>query len=262
MATMMSRHKLGAMQSAPVPVHGHLHILALDTSTERLAVAVQGPRGPALAVVDGGAQASARLLPQVAALLAQAGLRYADLDGVAFGRGPGAFTGLRTACSAAQGIAFGLGLPVYPLDSLLIVAEDTRLQHHAQAATLDVAVAMDARMDEVYAGVYRWADGAWQSLQAPGLYTLPALHAAWQGLVVQAVCGSALGVFVDRLPLPAGVPQWPHESDRAAALLSLAVQAAAAGASCPADQALPLYLRDKVAHTTAERAALKAAAAA
>jgi tRNA threonylcarbamoyladenosine biosynthesis protein TsaB len=242
------------------------HILALDTSTERLAVALQAAGGPWLALVDGGALASARLLPQVAALLAQAGLAYADLDVIAFGRGPGAFTGLRTACSAAQGLAFGLGKPVLPIDSLLIVAEDARMQYLAlpqvKAGSLRVAVAMDARMDEVYAGIYGWAAQAWQVIQAPGLYSLAGLHEAWTGVEVDVLAGSALAAFGPRLIAPAAAHCVPTEQDRAAALLRLAVLAAGAGAACPADEALPLYLRDKVAQTTAERAAVKAAQAA
>ena len=75
----------------------------------------------------GGAQASTTLIPAIRALLAQAGLTFARLDAVVFGRGPGSFTGLRTACSVAQGLAFGarggLGVPVLPVDSLLAVAE-------------------------------------------------------------------------------------------------------------------------------------------
>jgi len=248
------------MQLAAQPNSASI-LLALDTSTERLAVAVQGADGQRWQLVaEGGALASANLLPQVAKLLAQAGLAYADLQAIAFGRGPGAFTGLRTACAVAQGIALGLDKPVLPIDSLLIVAEDARLQHFAGLAQVDVAVAMDARMDEVYAAVYRYAGGAWQVLQPSGLYSLPALTAAWSALNVQAVAGSALHAFGERLPLPADplLLRVAQEHDRAAALLGLAAQAAQAGQGVDAALALPLYLRDKVAQTTAERDAIKA----
>jgi tRNA threonylcarbamoyladenosine biosynthesis protein TsaB len=266
--TMMSRHKLPAMHptAAPETDPSALNILALDTSTERLALALQGQRGRWTVLADGGAQASATLLPQVHALMARAGLQMADLDAIAFGRGPGAFTGLRTACAVAQGLAFGLGKPVLPIDSLLVVAEDARLQRFAHADTLDIAVAMDARMNEAYAGRYRWAQGAWHTLLAPGLYALPTLAVVWAdapasgGTGLQAVAGSALAAFGDRVPWPAGALAVALEHDRAAALLNLAVQAARAGVGVDAALALPLYLRDKVAQTTQEREAVRAAA--
>ncbi len=268
--TMMSRHKLPAMQPSTGPARAlsplsplnAVKLLALDTSTERLALALHAPGGPHTLLAEGGAQASATLLPQVHVLLARAGLQMTDLDAIAFGQGPGAFTGLRTACAVAQGLAFGLGKPVLAIDSLLIVAEDARLQHFADAATLDIAVALDARMSEAYAGRYRWANGAWHTLQPAGLYALPALPRLWADSGLQALAGSALAAFADRVPWPTGALQLPLEHDRARALLSLAVQAAQAGAGVEAALALPLYLRDKVAQTTQERDAVRAAAAA
>ena len=234
-------------------------VLAFDTSTERLAVALQAPGGPWLANAEGGAAASAALLPQASALLAAAGLAWADLDFIAFGRGPGAFTGLRTACAVAQGLAYGLGRPVLPLDSLLVVAEDARLQFGARAA-FDIGVAMDARMDETYAAAYRWDGAGWQVLSAPALYALPALTSAWSLLTLRVVTGSAWPAFKGRLPPPAGARLCAPESDRAGALLRLAARAAAAGEGVDAAQALPLYLRDKVAFTSEERAQQRALA--
>jgi len=235
-------------------------LIAFDTSTERMAVALQWPTGAACVNIPGGAAASATLLPQVARLLADAGLAHADLDFIAYGRGPGAFTGLRTACAVAQGLAFGLGKPVLAIDSLQIVAEDARLQAAAEGG-FDVGVAMDARMDEVYAAAYRFNGTAWQVLQPPALFSLAALAPAWSGLSLQAVAGSAWAAFGGRLSVPA--PRvFLDEHDRAAALLGLALRAAAAGAGLDAAQALPLYLRDKVAQTTLEREAARAASAA
>ncbi len=236
-------------------------LLAFDTSTERLALALHAPGGPWFVDAPGGAAASATLLPQALRLLAGAGLQPAALQFVAFGRGPGAFTGLRTACAVAQGLGFGIGCPLLAIDSLLIVAEDARRQAGADDGPFDAAVAMDARMDEAYAARYRWQGGAWQVLQAPALFTLPALLAAWAAVPPQAVAGSAWPAFGARLPVPGGAAVYA-EADRAAALLRLALQAAAAGAGVDAADALPLYLRDKVAFTTLERDALRAAAAA
>ena len=229
-------------------------VLALDTATERLAVALAAPGGPWCVDAPGGAAASATLLPQVQRLLAEAGLPMAALDVIAYGRGPGAFTGLRTACAVAQGLGYGLNRPLVGIDSLMIVAEDARSQAGGGEG-FSIGVAMDARMEEAYAAAYRWHGTGWQVLQAPALYTLPALSAAWAHLPLQALAGTAWASFGGRLVPPPGATLWPQETGRAAALLRLAVQAAAAGESTAAADALPLYLRDKVASTTAERAA-------
>ncbi len=249
--------------STPPRAAGPATLLAFDTSTETLAVALCWPGGTLTRLAAGGAAASATLLPEVQALLQQAGLALQAVDGIAFGRGPGAFTGLRTSCAVAQGLALGLGCPVLPLDSLLIVAEDARAQLALQHddAPIDVAVAMDARMDEVYAARFRWhAATGWAVVQAPALYTLPALAAAWAAVRPTAWTGSALGAFGARLgfgvaaPSDGAVPRWlATEQDRAAALLRLAAAGWAAGAAVDAAQALPLYLRDKIALTTVER---------
>ena len=260
--------------TVPTVAPQHPHVLAFDTATEGLALALQAPGGALPGGhwhlhAPGGAQASATLLPLVHQMLARAGCTLADLDFIAFGCGPGAFTGLRNACAVAQGLGFGLGRPLLAIDSLLIVAEDARIQATEQAAWLaaldappwTIAVAMDARMQEAYAAVYQWQGGAWHTLHAPALYTLAALAAAWAGLPLQAVAGSAFAAFGSRLPVPQVALAYLHEQDRAAALLRLAVRAACAGAGIAAADALPLYLRDKVALTTQEREAVRAAAA-
>jgi tRNA threonylcarbamoyladenosine biosynthesis protein TsaB len=231
-------------------------LLAFDTSTEALAVALQGPGGPRTWNGEGGAQASVLLLPTVQQLLKDAGLELAGVDAIAFGQGPGAFTGLRTACAVAQGLAFGAGKPVLALDSLLIVAEDERACQGFPPA-LEVAVAMDARMGELYAARYRWNSPGWQVLEAPGLWDPQAWAEHCRAAGVQhgrpapVFTGSGLGLLQEA-PGPSGRLAC---ADRAAALLRLAVQAWQAGQAVPAEQALPVYLRDKVALTTAERQA-------
>ena len=233
-----------------------MHLLALDTSTDTLSIAVRNGaevrehRGP------GGAQASATLIPAIHALLADAGLSFDTLDAVVFGRGPGSFTGLRTACAVAQGLAFGArggqGVPVLPIDTLQAVAEQARAEH----GCTQVMAVLDARMDEVYAAAFTYqADGSWLS---PEDFTL----CAPQALVVPAgftVAGNAQAAYAERL-----APGAPHVQalPTAAALLRLAPALLAAGASLPAAAALPRYIRDKVAQTTEERAAAKLAAAA
>jgi tRNA threonylcarbamoyladenosine biosynthesis protein TsaB len=233
-------------------------VLAIDTSTEFMALGLHAAGRDFVLEAPGGAAASATLLPSVATLLKRAGVEFSDLDFIAFGCGPGAFTGLRTACAVAQGLGFGLGLPLLSIDSLLIVAEDARRQLAADAVEFQVAVAMDARMDEVYAGVYRWQHGAWSVLQPPRLCGLAVLADAWAGLACSALAGTALAAFGDRLQAPSALCV-PQAQDRAAALLALAQRAAATGAGVDAAAALPLYLRDRVALTTLEREAARPA---
>jgi len=210
-----------------------------------MALALVTPGQTRVFEAAGGAQASARMLPEVKALLAGAGLDLADLDAVAFGQGPGAFTGLRTACAVAQGLAFGLGKPVLAIDSLMLVAEDAR----AQGAGDDIWVAMDARIGEIYAARYRWVDEAWTVVEPPALYRPEALAAHWG--VPAAAAGSALAEYAEPLgPLPRA---WPRARSRAAALGALALAAWQRGEARDAAEALPVYVRDKVALTTAER---------
>ena len=233
-------------------------LLAFDTSTEVLAVAVRGVSGDRFDLLPGGAQASVGLLPAIRRLLAEAGITMADLDAIGFGRGPGAFTGLRTSCAVAQGLGFGLDRPLLPIDSLLLVAEDARAQAAAEASAFEVGVVMDARIDEVYAGRYHWAARRWSTVEPPALFTLPALAQRWAD-PPEWVAGSALAAFGPRLGLPAGQRCVTAERQRGAALLRLAQATFDDGGAVDAADALPLYLRDKVALTTLERAALRGA---
>ena len=245
-----------------------MNLLAFDTSTDMMSIAVQ--RGPQIWLHSGpgGAQTSAHLIPAIQQLMKQAGLRFEQLDVIAFGCGPGSFTGLRTACSVAQGLAFGAKVKVLPIETLLCVAEEARFQHAPGLAHYPVMALLDARMDELYTGRYIFNSGSWTrdgdcSLIRP------------EDLIFEADCTLAGNVFaLYGARLPAGNP---HDSGNSAessrpcgaarvdalpsasALLRLAPALLAAGAAVPADQALPLYIRDKVAKTTAERAAEKAA---
>ena len=226
--------------------------LAFDTSTEWLSLAVARGEKTWAQTLPGGAQASATLIPALMDLLAQADMPLASLDAIVFGRGPGSFTGLRTACAVAQGLALGAQLPVLPVDTLLAVAEEARVQAGAPDQ-LTVLALLDARMDEVYNAVYRWSGGAW-AMQSPLQVCAPeriALPAGPDGL--QA--GHVPEGYALRLPPGPRVQALPTAS----ALLRLAPGLWASGQAVAADQAMPLYIRDKVAQTTAEREALKAA---
>jgi tRNA threonylcarbamoyladenosine biosynthesis protein TsaB len=231
-------------------------LLAFDTATEQMSIALSVAGRVWTHEGAGGALASAQLVPAILALLAKAGVALRELDAIAFGRGPGAFTGLRTACSVAQGLAFGAGKPVLPIDTLQAIAEDARAGQPAWQGW----VTLDARIDEVYAGHYRFAAGQWQVLDAPRLITPQALNALWRGAPTGIVAGNALVAFGDRLATGDAL-RVPGATPRAAALLPLARQLWAQGGAVDAALALPTYLRDKVAQTTAEREAAKAAAA-
>lgn len=223
-----------------------MNLLALDTSTEVFAIAVQRGGEVFRHEAPGGAQASAALIPAIQRLLAQAGLTLPELDAIVFGRGPGSFTGLRTACSVTQGLAFGANVPVLPVETLLAVAEDAR----SRAGVTRVVALLDARMDEVYVAAYEWDGRVWHrdggiALHAPQTVAVPP---GW------AMAGNVFTPYGGRLPPGPRVDALPS----AAALLRLAPALLAAGQGVPAGGALPLYIRDKVAQTTAERAAARA----
>ncbi len=219
-------------------------LLAFDTSTGTLSVAVQNGSQVRTHEAPGGALASTTLIPLILRLLGEAGLPLAQLDAIAFGRGPGAFSGLRTACAVAQGLGFGAGVPVLPVDSLHALAEEA---HHRFGVQRVVSL-LDARMDQVYAASYAFdgsAADATPQLLAPEQVQVPP---GW------VLAGNAFAAYGERLP-PAAAR---HEAlPGAAAMLRLAPALLAAGAAVAAQDAMPLYVRDKVAQTTAERAAAK-----
>lgn len=232
-------------------------LLAFDTSTERLTAGVSWNGGHLSRDETGGALASARLIPLLQELLRAAGRGWNDLDAIAFGAGPGAFTGLRAACAVAQGLGFALERPLVAVDSLLVVADAAHACHPAADGTVHWA-AIDARIDEVYAAAYCRAGSGWQAVDAPALYTLDALSARWQAAPPARIAGNAVSVFAPRLPFGAA-ECIAAPGDRAAALMRLAGEGWHAGRLLDPAAALPLYLRDKVALTTAERAAARAA---
>lgn len=228
-------------------------LLAIETATESMNVGIAVDGRVLTEESPGGPQASARLLPVVLNLLqAAGGLRVQDLDAIVFGRGPGAFTGLRTACAVTQGLALGAGKPVLPVDTLLVVAEAAR----AADAGQDVWAVLDARMDEIYAARYRHDGGDWHTVTQPALYSAEALSQRLRRDGGDCVAGNALQVHALEVGTMATLP---HAGPHAAALLELGRAAWRRGEAVDAALALPLYIRDKVALTTAEREALKLA---
>jgi tRNA threonylcarbamoyladenosine biosynthesis protein TsaB len=224
-------------------------ILAIETSTELCSAALLS--GDELFVEEALApnEHAERLAPMIRRLLARAGLAAGGLDAFAFGQGPGSFTGLRIACGMAQGLALGTSRPVVPVPSLVALAE--------QANASRVLAAMDARMGETYLAAYSRMGGDWTAAIEPGLFTrssLPSLPGRdW------VATGSAFDAF-DWLRA-AYDPQVSHrlagDLPRAGAVARVAARRLARGETLAAEDASPLYLRDKVALTIGERQAAK-----
>ena len=243
--------------------------LAFDTSTDRMSIGVSDGAQQWLHEGAGGPLSSATLIPAILQLLADAGLRLDQLDAIAFGRGPGSFTGLRTACAVAQGLALGAGVPVLPVDSLLALAEEARFQWALERRTPQTITALlDARMDEMYVQHFGLTNDACQALTPCVLVrpealqlsavlpaaedSTPAARTAQHGLA-----GNVFEVYAARLPAFVTNCTRLTALPGAAAMLRLAPTMLAAGAAQDASQALPLYIRDKVALTTDERAEVK-----
>ena len=248
----------------------HLKFLAFETSTDMMSVALCVGDQTWHLHTQGGANASAQLIPSIHNLLAQAHIGLTDLTALVIGQGPGSFTGLRTACSVAQGLALGAQLKVIPVDTLMVVAEDARAKLQTPL-TSHLSVVMDARMGEVYGGAYEWlaASAQWQAV-VPLQVGPPARMA--QALLLEHAASAVLAgngfevyaeAFSDALAKRSTAPVTcvtavPH----ALALLRLAPSLWAAGKAVAPEGVQPLYIRDKVAQTTAEREVIKAAKAA
>ena len=249
--------------------------LAIETSTDMLSLAIASTQGDTSEVwthtSQGGAKSSQLVLPEIVRLMEEAQIRFSDLTAVVFGKGPGSFTGLRTACSVAQGLAFGAGVAVLPIDTLLAVAEDARFQNtqQQQQQTLQQPVkvpeevqrffvAMDARMDQGYTAAYEWRSG-WQCVQSPSVQSPEdiCVPTEWKDLDFITV-GNAWDAFATRWP-NAFSSKHMHAMPTAQALLRLAPIAFEQGLAVLPEQALPFYIRDKVAQTTLEREQLKLA---
>lgn len=222
-------------------------LLALDTATEACSVALlhDGKVTSHYEVIP--RLHAQKLLPMIKELLAQAGVELSAVEAIAFGRGPGAFTGVRIAIGVVQGLAFALERPVLPISNLAALAQRAYREHGAT----QVASAIDARMDEVYWGCYREQAGEMrlQGVEA----VLPPEAAALPGDASGDWFGAGTGWgYAERLsvkPTALDAGMLPHAED----LLTLARFAWARGEAIRADDAQPVYLRDKVAATRAER---------
>lgn len=230
-----------------------MKILAVDTATEACSAAL---------LIDGRLIArelefdrghSEHILTMVDEVLREGGVQLGDMDAIAFGRGPGGFTGVRLAASVAQGLAFGAGRPVVPVSDLMAVAQ--------RALDLDpavdrVLVCNDARMAEVYWGCFqRDADGLAaaagdERVSAPGAVDVP--RAALVG-----AAGRGIRAYPDLRTKLLAIPAVKLISDdllpRAHEVARLAVREVAAGRAQPPEEAIPVYLRDDVARPPPSR---------
>lgn len=227
-----------------------MKLLAIDTATEACSAAlmVDGEIAEQFCITQNGH--SKLILPMIDSLLSDVGLQPADLDGLAFGCGPGSFTGVRIATGVIQGIAFALDLPVVPVSNLAAVAQeffDNNLENFA-------FVAMDARMDEIYWGVYRRNSDGFATLIGQEAVT-PA-----NGIQFPEVSGVGIGtgwkVYQQELSTRLSGHIIRHETEnlpRAKAVARLGLVGFNQGLAVPAELAIPVYLRDKVAKKQSEQ---------
>ncbi|WP_158903182.1 tRNA (adenosine(37)-N6)-threonylcarbamoyltransferase complex dimerization subunit type 1 TsaB [Burkholderia sp. L27(2015)] len=257
-------------------------ILALDTSTEYCSVALlvapaeadpfqsplkphDGASGAGECVVYSrhehtGAVSSARLLPLIQSVIGEAAVSLGDCSAIAFGAGPGSFTGLRTATGVAQGLAFGLGLQVVPVGTLMACAEAARV---ADTRANCVVSALDARMDQAYWGLFDWQGAAHESAPMGWLCAPAAALDAPQALLAPprpyTLAGNAAAAFGERLSVWAGAAQVAANAlPNAVAIAALGWRGWSRGMAIDAALAAPLYVRDNVAQTTHEREAARA----
>lgn len=219
-----------------------MNILAIETAFEACSVALQTPAGSLSRFERAPRGHAERVLPWVDGLLREAKLRPADLDAIAFSRGPGSFTSLRIGISVVQGLAWGADVPVVPLSSLRITA-----QVAAETGLDKVLVAMDARMGEVFCGLYEADEGG--VMRPLGIERVCAPE---QAAELASADFSGVGNGFARYEALANCRKtlrsiapdtWPD----ARTMLPLSQDSMERHAPLPAAQAQPVYLRDKVA---------------
>ncbi|WP_322861790.1 tRNA (adenosine(37)-N6)-threonylcarbamoyltransferase complex dimerization subunit type 1 TsaB [Aeromonas allosaccharophila] len=221
-----------------------LKILAVDTATEACSAALLVGDTLFSRWEEAPRDHTRKILPMVQAVLDDAGITLNDLDAIAFGRGPGSFTGVRIGISVAQGLAFGVGVPLIGISTLAAMAQGAYRLDGAQ----QVLTAIDARMNEVYFGRYELIDGRMQ-LVGDEVVSDPAALVDVRGKLAGPVTcvgtgfetyGETLGGLADELAV--SQVRFPAAED----MLPLARAAWLAGEAVPVEQATPVYLRDKV----------------
>ena len=222
-----------------------VNLLAVETSTELCSVALLRGGELFLEEVMAENRHSDLLVPMLRRILERAHLAPRQMDAFAFGQGPGSFTGLRIACGIVQGLAFAAARPVVPVSTLLALAEQSNEGH--------VLAALDARMGEAYLAAYSRNADDWDEVISPRLVRADALPPLPGRRWV------ATGSGFDRHPWLRDAYREPiqmrleNDLPRAGSIARIAARRFGRGAGVPAEQAAPLYLRDKVALTSEER---------
>jgi tRNA threonylcarbamoyladenosine biosynthesis protein TsaB len=232
-----------------------MNILALDTATEACSVALLNGGSIQVDYLETSRDHSRLILKMIDNLLAESGITPRQLDGLAFGRGPGSFTGVRIATAVVQGIAFAIDRPVVPVSNLAAIAQ----RSYRESGHSRVLTAIDARMGEVYWAAYLCGDGGLmqscldECVTAPESVPLPEIKpdGNWVGAGTgwcsyQPILLSA----TQELPVTEFEHQLPHARD----ILALAQAELKRGLGVSAERVRPAYLRDKVAKTSIERA--------
>ena len=227
-----------------------MNLLALDTSTEYLSLALKLGDNIFTHYQAAGSASSQLVLPQIQILLDSANIKLGDLDGIAFGAGPGAFTGVRIASGVAQGLGYGANLPVVGINTLTAVAEESGQDK--------VVVCLDARMGEIYHAALIKQNGVWLEISETKVckpQVSPVLESNdWVGAgggwaaykeVLMQIYSNHLSQSVNNV--------LPDITPAAEAILRLAQPVFEAGQAKPAMHAMPIYIRNRVALTTLER---------
>ena len=233
-----------------------MNILAIDTATDACSCALEFSGTVTTRHVVEPRRHTELLLPMIDEVLADAGAELGALDAIAFGRGPGSFTGLRIACSVAQGLGFGVDCPLVAVSTLQVVAAGM----HRSRRTPRVLVALDARMGEVYWGGFEW-DGVTmapafdESVVAPGAVHVPEAG-EWAGAgsgwaAHRAVLDERVADLLGGLAGPVDAARLPEASD----MLAPARLALQAGLAVAPEDAAPVYLRSRVARAAPRRLA-------
>lgn len=226
-------------------------ILALDTSTEVCSVALSHGGSVFSQFYEGDKKNTDVILDMIETVLGDAGAKKTDIELICFARGPGGFTGVRVATGIAQGMSFGLGVPVLPISTLMLMAMGAHKQHGAEQVT----VINDARMNEVYSATYAFSGAPFdqrietvveESIVAPKNIRLPKQS------------GYGVGSGIVAYELESNLIEQGYTLDLALKpdaryLLELAQQPQFENSTVAADKALPVYLRDNVAKKKAQR---------
>jgi tRNA threonylcarbamoyladenosine biosynthesis protein TsaB len=230
-----------------------MRLLAIDTATQACSVALLDGETLITRYEEPGRGHSELILPMVDEVLKEGAVPLSGLDCIAVGRGPGAFTGVRIAISVAQGLAFGAGLKIVPVSDLAAVAQ--RVARTAEART--VVACMDARMGEVYWGVFGIGAEGLVGLRFPEQLSRPEeVVLSETGPWIAAGTGwAAHPDMAQRLAHKAGIPAAIHETllPRAHEIAHLGALGWEQGAAVEPEEALPVYLRDRVTHTLSQK---------